>query len=89
MEIDFSLPESLIAFIQDHPEIDWNEILRLAIEHQKKKILIGESLETKQKQDFLDNSLQNSKWTEEDALEWGERVKEEMYQKKKLEMINN
>lgn len=63
VSVTLAVPENLKKEMDKHPELNWSEIARQAI--QNKLLLL-------QKMDAL---LSNSKLTEEDAIELGRKVK--------------
>lgn len=67
LAIDIS--EELSILMKNHPEIDWKEIAKSALENYAKKLIL------------FDGLLENSEFTELDAEEFSELVKESVYKK--------
>jgi hypothetical protein len=71
-----SLNDDLFHFVKQHNEIRWSEIVRRSIEEFRKKLEKLEKLEESEQLEVLDVLLHDSKLTEKDAEEIGEKVKE-------------
>ena len=70
-----SIPEDLHQILKKHNEIKWSEIARRAMWDYANKL------------SQLDNMLEDSKLTEEDAVEIGKKIKKGM-QKRHVENLN-
>ena len=66
VNITLTIPENLKAKLQNHKEVNWSAIARIALEEYLKKIEIIEKIASK------------SKLTEKDAEEIGRKIKHEM-----------
>lgn len=71
-----SLNEDLFQFVKQHNEIRWSEIVRRSLEQFRKKLEKLDQLEEGEQLEVLDDLLNESKLTEKDAIEYGEKVKE-------------
>ena len=67
-EIKISFPERLKAEIKEHPEIDWSLIFKKAAIRMINRLRLLE---------FIEKKLEKSEFTEQDALELSEKVKNE------------
>ena len=65
--ITISVPDELTKEFNKHPEINWDEISKEFIVRQLSKLSFA---------DFLDDALQKSEFTEKDAIELGNKIKE-------------
>lgn len=66
--ITINIPKDLRNTLDKHPEINWNEVSRDAILKQLKRLALV---------DFLEDTLDKSEFTEQDALELGKKIKED------------
>ena len=66
--ITINIPKEMGSTLEKHPEINWDEVSREAILKQLKRHALV---------DFLDETLDKSEFTEQDALELGKKIKEE------------
>ena len=73
--LSFKISEELSTFMKNHPEINQKEIAKLAIEEYIRKI------------EMFDELFKDSEFTELDAEEFSELVKESVY-KKMMEQRN-
>ena len=67
-EIKISFPDKIKAEIEEHPEIDWSIIFRKAAIRMLHRLSLS---------DFIDKKLDKSEFTEQDASELSEKVKNE------------
>jgi len=65
--ITIIIPDELTKEFNKHPEIDWNEISKASVVRQIRKLAFA---------DFLDEALEKSEFTEKDAIELGNKIKE-------------
>ena len=66
VNITLTIPENLKVKLQNHKEVNWSAVARMALEEYLRKIEIVESIASK------------SKLTEKDAEEIGRKIKREM-----------
>lgn len=67
--LSFEISDEILGLLKKHPEIKWEEIARKAVEDYAKKL------------DLLDNLLDESEFSELDAEELSEIVKESAWKK--------
>jgi hypothetical protein len=74
--ITVSINDDLFQFVKQHNEIRWSEIVRRSIEQFRKKLEKLDQLEESEQLEVLNDLLCDSKLTENDVSELGEKVKE-------------
>lgn len=74
--ITLSIPEDLKKRMDAMPEIKWSEVTREFLSEKVKRLFLLKK---------LDESLKNSKLTDEDCLRLGKKIKERMWKKYKKE----
>ena len=67
--LSIKISEELSSILKNHPEINWKEVAKMAIEDYVKKL------------EIFDELLKNSEFTELDAEEFSELVKESAFKK--------
>jgi len=71
-----SVPEDLYKIMEKHKDIKWSEVARQAIWEKARKI------------ELMDKILSKSNLTEQDSLDIGKKIKEEIAKKHKLKNEN-
>lgn len=66
VSVTLSVPEEMREEMDEHPEINWSEVARQSIDRKLKEL------------QFLEEFKEQSELTEEDAVELGRRLKEDM-----------
>jgi len=65
--ITVNIPKELRTTLERHPEVNWNEVSKEAIFRQLKRLALA---------DFLEDALDKSEFNEQDALEFGKKIKQ-------------
>ena len=77
-EIKVSFPDDLKSKIEKHPEIDWSMLFKKAAIKMLHRISLLE---------FIENKLEKSEFTEQDAIELSEKIKEKRLKELKSKKI--